>query len=63
MKRLGFEIKSSAYYQRIQELVTYLEKIYKDFSDKSKRENLEKYYKMLVEKVKKGIKAFLDLGM
>lgn len=62
LKRLGLEVKSSAYYQRIQELVTYLEKIYKDFSEKSKRENLEEYYTMLVEKIKRGAKAFLDIG-
>ena len=63
MKSLGLEVKSSAYYQRIQELVTYLEKIYKDFSEKSKRENLEEYYTMLIEKIKRGAKAFLDIGM
>ena len=63
MKQLGLEVKSSAYYQRIQELATYLEKIYKDFSEKSKRENLEEYFSMIIEKVKSGAKAFLDLGM
>ncbi|KAK8390621.1 hypothetical protein O3P69_010366 [Scylla paramamosain] len=61
MKRLGLEVKSSAYYQRIQELATYLEKTYKDFSEKSKRENLEEYFSMLIEKIKSGAKAFLDL--
>ncbi|KAG0700405.1 Apolipophorin [Chionoecetes opilio] len=60
MKQLGLEVKSSAYYQRIQELVTYLENIYKDFSEKSKRENLEEYYTMLLGKIKNGAKTFLD---
>ncbi|XP_071518164.1 uncharacterized protein [Panulirus ornatus] len=60
LQRVGLEIKSSAYYRRIEELVTYLEDIYRDFTEKSKRENLEKYYTMIVEKVKTGMRLVMD---
>ncbi|KAG7155845.1 Apolipophorins-like 6 [Homarus americanus] len=57
---MGLEIKSSAAYRRIQEMVTYLEDIYRDFTEKSKRENLEKYYNMFVEKCKGGFRMLMS---
>lgn len=39
-----------------------MESIYKDFTEKSKRENLEKYYTMFVEKMKSGFKMLVDGG-
>lgn len=60
LQKVGLEIKSSAYYQKIAEIVTYVEGIYKDFTEKSKRENLEKYYTMFVEKMKSGFKMLVD---
>ncbi|XP_069195444.1 LOW QUALITY PROTEIN: uncharacterized protein [Procambarus clarkii] len=59
LQKLGLEIKSSATYRRIQEMVEYLEDIYRDFTENSKRENLEKYYNMMVEMVKNGVRVLM----
>ncbi|KAK3881181.1 hypothetical protein Pcinc_014366 [Petrolisthes cinctipes] len=59
LERLGLEIKTSAHYLRLQQLGAYLEGIYRDFSEKSNRENMEKYYSILLEKLKSGIQMAL----
>lgn len=62
LQRVGLEIKSSAAYRRVQEMVTYIENIYRDFTEKSKRENLEKYYTMIVDKLYSGAQVVIDRG-
>lgn len=47
----------------MQQLGAYLEGIYRDFSEKSNRENMEKYYSILVEKLKSGIQMALAKGL
>ncbi|KAK8724166.1 hypothetical protein OTU49_011250 [Cherax quadricarinatus] len=59
LQKLGLEIKSSSAYRRIQEMIDYLEDIYRDFTENSKRENLEKYYNMIVETLKNGVKVLM----
>ncbi|XP_068244762.1 uncharacterized protein [Palaemon carinicauda] len=63
LQGVGLELKSSATYQKLQEVVKYIENIYRDFNENSKRENLEKYYTVVVEKIKRGMRIILSRVM
>ncbi|KAK7070067.1 hypothetical protein SK128_012864, partial [Halocaridina rubra] len=59
LQQIGLEVESSATYMKLQAVAKYIEGIYRDLTENSKRENLEKYYTMFVEKLKRGVRILI----
>ena len=59
---MGNVVTTNTYYRRVASIVSYVENVYKDFTENSNRVNLEKYWTMAAEKIKTATKYVINKG-